>query len=346
MPSTRAAAVLVHVAAAAGATLLEQAEEPTKFERNPKAVWAEITEPVQMSLWIHDPESCIISRDIVRYAAYDAGAARLCIDVLNAYPDRYFVDIGANLGAYSLPIAKAGHKTLSLEPMRYNFELLAASRRRNGLRSNMKIVRTAVGEKTLPGEVCITNTNPRTNTGNGMLLPEFRCVDQRSEKVRVQTLDAVLASEGIGSVCFAAAKLDVEGYELSALQGAQSALLGSCKPCLVLIEYWATQIKAGKVKNRRLGDIWEILIGQHGYHCVALYVTDGRPRPGSPVLATMAGAMRAVDGEYACWQHAEQRCDKVVQSGFERARQAHVRKVAKRLEREAPLKVKTSLVRP
>ena len=60
-----------------------------------------------------------------------------------------------------------------------------------------------------------------------------------TEVVPVSTVDELLALAlpRSASSCFAAAKIDVEGFELQALLGARSVFEGDCPPCMVLIEY-------------------------------------------------------------------------------------------------------------
>ena len=105
--------------------------------------------------------------------------------------DSFFVDIGANIGWYSLLALSLGHRVLAFEPMRNNVELLRQSLCLNpGLGENLELHEVALSENT----DCILGSNSQ-NAGDGVLLcdenVESLAHDQRSH-VKLQRLDAFL----------------------------------------------------------------------------------------------------------------------------------------------------------
>jgi hypothetical protein len=50
-----------------------------------------------------------------------------------------FVDVGANIGLFSLPVAKKGFRTLAVEALAMNYTLLLAAARRNALKNLLPV---------------------------------------------------------------------------------------------------------------------------------------------------------------------------------------------------------------
>ncbi|KAJ8309962.1 LOW QUALITY PROTEIN: hypothetical protein KUTeg_011827 [Tegillarca granosa] len=55
-----------------------------------------------------------------------------------------FIDIGANLGVFSLTVAKSGRKVLVFEALYKNLRCLCMSIRDGGLKSNLKVIYNAL----------------------------------------------------------------------------------------------------------------------------------------------------------------------------------------------------------
>ncbi len=121
-----------------------------------------------------------------------------------------FLDIGANVGYYSLMAAKMGaRKVLSFEPNKTVRERLQFNRDANGLQEVIDILPVALGNK----EHTTTMTCSSTDLGAGTLVQN--CVEGETFPVLVQRIDTVLAEKGINRID--ALKIDVEGYEDEAL---------------------------------------------------------------------------------------------------------------------------------
>jgi len=153
------------------------------------------------------------------------------------------LDIGANIGYYSLMFASRGYHVIAVEPMTRNRRALEASICLNPhLKSLITVVPAAL---TSPGEsedtyCVIRSTNYKINIGNGQMHcegdPMYKpCTagDGNCETVPVKTLDTVLADlapSAIGTV-----KMDVEMHECAVLQGGAS-LFKKYRPKLLQIE--------------------------------------------------------------------------------------------------------------
>lgn len=137
-------------------------------------------------------------------------------------PGELFLDVGANLGAYSiLSGALAGADVLAFEPSPDTYAMLSANLKLNGLEHKLGAVNAAVGSQI--GQVHFTvgldaiNHVTEAAGGNTMMVP-------------VVTLDDATPNRPVTAI-----KIDTEGYELEVLKGAQRVLAGT-HPCAVQIE--------------------------------------------------------------------------------------------------------------
>ena len=140
-----------------------------------------------------------------------------------------FIDIGANIGYYSLMAAKFGAtQVVAFEPnevVRARFEFNC---RQNNFSNIIDIIPSALGEKNGQATMMI----PTNDLGGSSLVPNK--VLGKAVSVTVQRLDDVLREKNIEGVD--ALKIDVEGFEyevLSPLLECEVTLL----PKLIIIEY-------------------------------------------------------------------------------------------------------------
>jgi FkbM family methyltransferase len=136
-------------------------------------------------------------------------------------PGMSVIDVGANLGWYTLLMARAGARVHALEAFPYNHGLLTRNVAENGLTDS--VVTHLVGCASEPGtgRVCaIPNT---VNLGSMFVLtdPEVPTPDgfDSVEIPLARVDDLVPATEVIEIV-----KMDIEGAELTALQGMERIL--------------------------------------------------------------------------------------------------------------------------
>ena len=151
-----------------------------------------------------------------------------------------FLDIGANLGYYSLLFAKAGYDVVAVEAMTRNRKAIEGSLCLNPeLRSRVKIVPVAlVSPEELSSTTCvIKSTSRKINIGNGALScgsgQTCEAGDANCEVVPVKTLDMVLSEVSPKSVDVV--KMDVEVHECQVLAGGGS-LFTDYRPQILHIE--------------------------------------------------------------------------------------------------------------
>jgi FkbM family methyltransferase len=136
-----------------------------------------------------------------------------------------FVDIGGNIGWFSLNMAALGVKVIAFEPMQKNIEMIRRSlcSEKNlietGLSKRIWLFENGLGAKE---ETCFVFSDNR-NEGDG----HVQCVEKESDvvmqadysirgKMLTKCLDDVVSIEG-ENVAFV--KMDVEGYEANIVEG-------------------------------------------------------------------------------------------------------------------------------
>jgi len=137
------------------------------------------------------------------------------------------VDIGANIGAFALPVTRATEaRVIAVEPVSSTFALLNDNVRRNRAEDAVTTVQSALGETA--GEAVVTTGSQSAN----YVLPAQSSARIGEELVPVTTLDELLAGEPRIDLI----KVDVEGLELKVIRGAQRVLARHAPAVLLEIE--------------------------------------------------------------------------------------------------------------
>jgi len=171
------------------------------------------------------------------------------------YPGATFVDVGANVGYFSLlasSLVGATGRVLSFEPSNYVASLLHETIQVNSIQS-IDLYRYALGREN--STAVLSDGLPTNHT------PTFFAPGSGSP-VQIRVLDEVLDEKKIDRVDLM--KIDVEGFELEVLSGAEKAV-SEGKIRSVLIEFnshWLS--KAGTSSHA----LHEWLVG-HGLRCEA-----------------------------------------------------------------------------
>jgi len=129
------------------------------------------------------------------------------------------VDVGANIGDFTLGLANAAEKIVAVEPAKWNFQMLKANVRANNL-GNVVLVNAAATER------------------EGVLFLQGNASDMyvvegdEGESVKGLPLDVIAELHGIENVDVL--KIDVQGHELSALRGMRRLLLKKAVKLLII----------------------------------------------------------------------------------------------------------------
>jgi FkbM family methyltransferase len=171
------------------------------------------------------------------------------------------LDVGANIGQTSIPLAKRfpSANVHSFEPTRHSFERLAVATKDL---HNIHTHHMALGDR------CATmsmSTQPLSLTNS--LRAQESDPESGREDVKVETADQFCADRSIDRIDIF--KCDTEGYDASVLRGA-SHLLGSRSVVAFVIE---TTFDPANTKQSNFFTINDMLV-PHGYICAGFYSTQ------------------------------------------------------------------------
>jgi FkbM family methyltransferase len=186
-----------------------------------------------------------------------------------------FVNIGANVGYYCCFAAKDGKQVIAFEPHAVNSRLLLRNFEINGFSDQAEIYPTAVGAKCGILKLFGSGTAASLVEGWASIPPE------NSTLVPVITLDGVLRGRYEDQSIFIL--IDVEGAELSVLEGAVETLNRKHKPWWLIEITVSEHQPAGIAVNPNLLATFDLLYNA-GYEAWALG-SDSRKIGREEVLA-------------------------------------------------------------
>ncbi|WP_424099159.1 FkbM family methyltransferase [Moorena producens] len=185
-------------------------------------------------------------------------------------PDGVFLDVGANIGVFSITAARLlqnSGKVIAIEASPQIFSYLKKNINYNQL-SNIQAVQIAITD--LDNAVVDFYEPPSDHFGMGSIARQFH---RDPIHIKTKTVDTLLAEKSINSV--SVMKVDVEGYEAAVFRGSQS-LLHSSHPPIILFEFcdWAE----ARVPEAKVGDAQRVLT-EAGYQIWRLssFMSGGKP---------------------------------------------------------------------
>ena len=193
-------------------------------------------------VFVHPPETDgLISGGLLRNGRWANGkneATRRKIvgtiaRALSASPGSSFVDLGANIGTFSLPLLSAGFHGLLFEAMPANAWLLHASVCALGASASAQVFAPIALSSHSNGSACMKIMKP-SNAGAVAATPDDGAGCAMGDRVPVATLDSLVDCRRSGTRV-AAMKMDVEGSEVAVLQGAK-AFIRHCRPAAMFVE--------------------------------------------------------------------------------------------------------------
>jgi FkbM family methyltransferase len=198
---------------------------------------------------------------------FESTEANAFIEMLDCH--EAVIDIGANVGFYSCLAASRGKQVVCFEPSRRNLKYLYRNLSQNQFHATEVF---PLGLAKQPGLNRLYGFG-----GIASFVPGWAQADKtRFEAVPVTSLDAMIADRFLGRKLLI--KMDVEGFELDVLAGAERTLALDPKPTwLVEIILSAETIPGGT--NPRFAESFELFWG-HGYECKKLNGERDTVRPG------------------------------------------------------------------
>ena len=167
--------------------------------------------------------------------------------------DVLFIDVGANIGMISIPIALSGNETISIEPLPHHINRFNENLSLNPA-AKLLLIQSAVGERNCDNDVkTLTIFSPPGNSGASSFDPNWNPSVDPSEtyEVPLASLDElcgeILKTKSFSEILM---KIDVEGMELEVLSGSQE-VMENYRP-VILIE-WKPNTKVLE-KHQKLED--------------------------------------------------------------------------------------------
>ncbi len=169
---------------------------------------------------IHLLHGDIVSDSIARSGSWMPHQTKLISLLLadSSSKPAVFLDIGANIGWFTIVMAVLGHKVIAIEPMSNNVELMQSSLQASQVSHNVIVHSHGLG--TTPGECILYSDNH--NIGDGHMICGVSSEKERNalvpagysirQVIHSTRLDA-LVSQNIDVI-----KIDVEGSELHAVR--------------------------------------------------------------------------------------------------------------------------------
>lgn len=145
-----------------------------------------------------------------------------------------FLDLGANIGLIALPFAllsetKNAEKTeiYCVEAVTSNYQRLQTNIQANGMQTSVHVLNVGVGDQSKTVFIQVEgNLKDGEGTGTANILADGS--DYAAEKIELQitTIDTLIGAGDLADNC-SLMKVDLDGYDLKALQGARTLLSGS-----------------------------------------------------------------------------------------------------------------------
>lgn len=149
--------------------------------------------------------------------------------IVNNMPNyKNFIDVGSNIGYFSMLAAKLGANVISIDPNYRVLELLRKSVLRNGIELKITVVHGAVGNR---NEIKALDI-PHRHSGGGHLVSAGSL---KRNLTLVTTIDAIVQDLCL-DINETIIKIDAEGFEFEVIQGAMAQLRRS-RSCILIVEW-------------------------------------------------------------------------------------------------------------
>ena len=146
---------------------------------------------------------------------YEPYLSKLILEKIG--PGSVIVDVGANIGYYSLLAGKTAKKVYAIEPEELNFSILKKNTQSNGLK-NIELIKAGAGRR--QGKVTIKRSK---------INPGAHKVEMEGGEITMIKLDDLI-KEKVDVI-----KIDVEGMEANVIRGAKN-LIEKWRP-IIFLEY-------------------------------------------------------------------------------------------------------------
>ncbi|CAD7941060.1 unnamed protein product [Amoebophrya sp. A25] len=212
-----------------------------------------------MAVYVPGVQDNFVSAGILRDGCWECGLVNLILSALRRHPKAVFLDAGANLGIYSITVAKMGRHVFAFEPFFTTRIRLCKSIQRNHLGNELHLFRKGLSTKSgsrwkfrgtdsrNPGGVSINELSNERIDRN--YKPEEEGTSW-AESVRLDDYLSVFSSRWAKGHPLVM-KMDIEGHECQAVAG-MTEFLKHFSVAFVLMEWIQMYGNAEKLRLHHL----------------------------------------------------------------------------------------------
>lgn len=202
---------------------------------------------------IHDPLlDKGVSAHLSIYKRWEPELSNSLHSLLAEHPKALFLDVGANIGYYSVLAASLGHQVLAIEPFDVNLDLLRESAQLNKMTDKIRVIHAAVSEKMAN----LTFVDKKDNIGGRFVVLGDSYLRYRGANFRfapaIQLNSLVPFLSETPEIVM---KMDIQAHECYAIRGAHELL--QQKIVLAIFQEWTEQRNVEDAKC--VSDMLEIL---------------------------------------------------------------------------------------
>jgi FkbM family methyltransferase len=143
------------------------------------------------------------------------------------------LDIGANLGYISLPLAQKGYVVHTFEPVKNSYDCLVKSREANQFQ-NLFLHHCLVSDsEEKESQICVPY-----ETDNASITKDMAFLNVRDPNLQIQVVPSITIDtclENFGDIGYI--KIDVQGSEGKVIRGMKNTLKKCKPPCILSIEW-------------------------------------------------------------------------------------------------------------
>lgn len=188
----------------------------------------------------------LVSSDMAKQGCWERHIVTRIVSYLNTRDRGLFLDVGANVGAFTATVAANDNDVIAVEPFMLNVPLIRRTMCGPArLDDRVSLYKMGLADSFPGPKMCIWSTNDEINRGNARMTPYFegrRDFGQDKQKacmevVYTDTLDHLLFDTHGLARRVDVMKIDIEGFETRAFRGAARLLASDFKPCQIYFEY-------------------------------------------------------------------------------------------------------------
>ena len=161
---------------------------------------------------IYNPSKDGVSKEIFDKGCWECGHLKDMLRALSSHPDSYFLDIGGNIGMWSLTAAAANYESFTIEALPDNCKRFCKSVEKNSFHNVTHLMNVAATSEAARFRMNV----PQGNVGGTRVYPVGEDTEDGDNGV---VMGIPIDSLNLPMNRPVVMKIDVEGHELQALLG-------------------------------------------------------------------------------------------------------------------------------